>query len=312
MTETQYAYLLTLPLALHIPSLHSVIVHAGLVAYDIDKSPNAASQPLIVADRSAFDAEGAQGWRPVGGDSPAQDEEQQEQGAETDWSQYADDDSDAPDEQQQQRPSVPEAHGHGRPADMGLGRPTGAGNGNGNADGHGSTDAHGHGHSSEMDTSIFDDDDADAPSRRSSSEKATTGMGERRSRPRPKPQPREDDIRLSTELSILTALPQNVAPYTLTDMRSLYTHGKKRGKITKSSKKGQPWAEVWNGQMGRCRGQGAWSWHGEGEELQDVGKRQAEEADAGDAEAESRKLRCSPFTVIYGHAGTCATTSPCK
>lgn len=303
LTDKQYSYLLTLPLALHIPSLHSVIVHAGIVPYDINKSPNDASQPLIIADRASLESQDV-----------ALGAGESDEGVEkTDWSSYADDDSDVPDQdpspnaggfsedQGQDDPwaeldkelsgsagagetwhdDIPsdsmDAHGHGRPEF--LNRPT-AGSPSS------PVDAHGHGHTRRT----------NLPSSRSL----------RSSKHRPPP--RADDIRLSTELSILTSLPQNIAPYTLTEMRSLYTHGKKRGKITKSSKKGEHWGKVWNGQIRRCKGEGAWWEGGEGEgegELEDVRKREEgeEEGEEGDVEVEGKKLRCSPFTVIYGHAG---------
>ena len=276
LTDKQYQYLLSLPLALHIPSIHSVIVHAGLVPYDLHKSPNDPSQPLIIADKEASKGHEA---------SEFDEADTAKEGGETDWSQYADDDSDAPiSHSDGQEGDKPDAHGHGRPATP---RP---------AKGP-STDAHGHGHSSALDVSSWIDDDADAPS--------LLSRGKSRI---PRDRDDQSQSRLNTELAILTHLPQNRAPYTLTDMRSLYTHGKKRGKITKSSKKGQPWAEVWNGQMGRCEGVGRWGWGEESGEGVDVeyARDGDEEGDGGEGEVEgeSKKgLRCSPFTVIYGHAG---------
>lgn len=221
-----------------------------MVPYDLTKSPDAKTQPLIIADRSASRSSST-------GDSSETSESTK------DYPPVYDDDSDAP-----------------------------------------STDHRPH---------MYDDDDSDAPSRvsRSPLRNSLSSRG---------------DIRTEEELNILTSLPQNTSPYTLIEMRSLYTHGKKRGKITKDSKKGQPWAEVWNKQMKRCKGEGAWSWEEMQEELKPVGgghghrrqlaRRGDDDDDEGEGygtdedegygdveEAGLRYLQCSPFTVIYGHAG---------
>jgi len=103
-------------------------------------------------------------------------------------------------------------------------------------------------------------------------------------------------------------------------MRSIYTSGKRKGKVTKSSKKGTPWSEVWDGEMGRCNGEGKWF----GEELDEWAAEHGSEEDGGleieeDAEVDELKrqdgrglverdevlaaMNCSPVTVIYGHAG---------
>ena len=50
----QYKYLLDLPLALHIPSLHSFVVHAGLLPSDPTKHLSDISQPLVAAAESHF------------------------------------------------------------------------------------------------------------------------------------------------------------------------------------------------------------------------------------------------------------------
>lgn len=52
---------------------------------------------------------------------------------------------------------------------------------------------------------------------------------------------------LDPEVAILT-VPLNRKPYTLLEMRSL----KKNGKVTKSNKKGRPWAPIWNTVMSAC------------------------------------------------------------
>jgi hypothetical protein len=45
MGKKEYDYLLSLPLALHIPSMHSVVVHAGLLGRDPTKEADASDQP---------------------------------------------------------------------------------------------------------------------------------------------------------------------------------------------------------------------------------------------------------------------------
>jgi hypothetical protein len=45
MSKKDYEYLLSLPLALHIPSMHTVVVHAGLLGRDPRKKANAIDQP---------------------------------------------------------------------------------------------------------------------------------------------------------------------------------------------------------------------------------------------------------------------------
>lgn len=303
-------------------------MHAGIVPYDLLKSPDDPSQPLIIADRQAGSLDLGAGNGSTG------------ENGETDWSAYADDDSDAPSQDPssqgddqgeksdpwaelenefsgsntdteapalQEEEESTDSHGHGRP--VSLGRPTG---------GSPSPDAHGHGHSPAMDMSSFIDNDADVPVRRETFPVAhrAVDMNKHRNRSKHRSSPRTDEQRLHTELAILTSLPQNLAPYTLTEMRSLYTHGKKRGKITKSSKKGEHWGKVWGAQMGRCRGEGS---EFRAEDGEGVGERRDEdvEGDAEDGEVgaegkgKGKGLRCSPFTVIYGHAGMFPNSSAC-
>lgn len=54
MSGRQYAYLLSLPLVLHVPSAHTYIVHAGLLPYDPTRPQSHHRQPLshlpIIAD----------------------------------------------------------------------------------------------------------------------------------------------------------------------------------------------------------------------------------------------------------------------
>lgn len=103
-------------------------------------------------------------------------------------------------------------------------------------------------------------------------------------------------------------------------MRGVHEKGRKTGQVTKSGKKGTPWSEVWKEEMGRCTGEGAGFADQEedisepaatdGEEQEE--RRQgdddpndiAKQLESGGAhELKLRRLRCSPVTVIYGHAG---------
>ena len=122
-----------------------------------------------------------------------------------------------------------------------------------------------------------------------------------------------DTARMAEELSILLDVPQNADPWTLMNMRSVYTHGQKKGRVSKSAKKGSPWSELWKEEMKRCTGQGYWEDSADDEEGVGVVE-ELVDADEGDddelqeqrdrgAEEELSKLKCSPVTVIYGHAG---------
>jgi len=46
LEKHQYDYLLSLPLVLHIPSIHTFTAHAGLLASDISRSATDRRQPL--------------------------------------------------------------------------------------------------------------------------------------------------------------------------------------------------------------------------------------------------------------------------
>lgn len=115
--------------------------------------------------------------------------------------------------------------------------------------------------------------------------------------------------RSNEELSILRDVPQNTVPWNLINMRSIKTKGKKKGEPTKSSKKGTPWSKVWKKQMARCTGPGAWSaedllgeeW--EEDEAEDEEDRTVAIERDDDDDVEESSLKCSPVTVIYGHAG---------
>lgn len=102
--------------------------------------------------------------------------------------------------------------------------------------------------------------------------------------------------RLVEELAILLDVRQNTDPYTLLEMRSVYTHGKKRGKVTKNQNKGEPWSNVWNKEMKRCTKSTSL-------ELSEP------EGESEEASTESN-LKCSPVNIVYGHAGEHSDLGP--
>lgn len=92
--------------------------------------------------------------------------------------------------------------------------------------------------------------------------------------------------------------------------------------MTKSSKNGTPWSDVWKDEMQRCNGPGKWfgeaidEWTAEHSETEDEVLDEVEDAAtdelAGQGEVGRQlgrreellsELDCSPVTVIYGHAG---------
>jgi hypothetical protein len=128
--------------------------------------------------------------------------------------------------------------------------------------------------------------------------------------------------RTSEEISILLDIPQNTHPWNLINMRGLHEKGSKQGKVTKNGKKGTPWSQVWKREMGRCTGDGSARVDDVEEEGGDEGHEEEEKRELGDMgdsdpndigamleaggediQGKLKKLRCSPVTVIYGHAG---------
>jgi hypothetical protein len=117
--------------------------------------------------------------------------------------------------------------------------------------------------------------------------------------------------RSSEELSILRDVAQNTVPWNLINMRSVRTKGKKKGEPTKSSKKGKPWSKLWNKQMSRCKGPGLWEeaelkaedWEDHDEEAGEEDRAVKRDSETEDEdEVDEQGLKCSPVTVIYGHA----------
>lgn len=130
--------------------------------------------------------------------------------------------------------------------------------------------------------------------------------------------------RTSEELQILFNIPQNSVPWNLLNMRSVITKGRRKGEVTKASNEGKPWSDIWKKEMGRCKGHGSWLVDGMGEwevehaaEVEDSTIEQNEDAefdetleerDADEPEAGAEtELKCSPVTIIYGHAGKTIT-----
>lgn len=111
--------------------------------------------------------------------------------------------------------------------------------------------------------------------------------------------------RIAEELAILLGVRQNADPYTLIEMRSVHTKGKKKGKVTKNGSKGKPWSEVWNKEMKRCtRGlvddeaaEEKTSWKRAGDDHDDD-----DDYEGDDDGAPESDLKCSPVNVVYGHA----------
>lgn len=100
-------------------------------------------------------------------------------------------------------------------------------------------------------------------------------------------------------------------------MRSVRTKGKKKGQPTKSSNKGKPWSDLWKKEMARCTGPGAWAesgdvdeeWEEDGSEADEQNDQDATLQKRDDDDVEESKLKCSPVTVIYGHAGASTNTA---
>lgn len=83
---------------------------------------------------------------------------------------------------------------------------------------------------------------------------------------------------LDPEIAILT-VPLNREPFTLLEMRGL----KKNGKVTKSAKKGEPWAPIWNQVMQGCQ-------------------QTIESSESSFKKEKIKPGQCRPLNVIYGHA----------
>ena len=108
--------------------------------------------------------------------------------------------------------------------------------------------------------------------------------------------------RLQEELSLMFDIPQNTDPWTLINMRSVYTKGKKKGKITKSQQKGTPWSEIWQSEMSRCVGKGSQSDEPDDNYTSEDSDESTLRKGKGKGKGKNDDLECYPVSVIYGHA----------
>lgn len=89
-------------------------------------------------------------------------------------------------------------------------------------------------------------------------------------------------LRTAQERALLSDVPQNTDTWSVLNMRGI----KSDNSVTKSTSKGEPWAELWNSIIERCDGyEDFWS-------LDDVDMSRA------------KKLPCYPSTIVYGHAAS--------
>ncbi|RPD59965.1 Metallo-dependent phosphatase [Lentinus tigrinus ALCF2SS1-7] len=102
-----------------------------------------------------------------------------------------------------------------------------------------------------------------------------------------------EELRVLQERALIQDVPHNRDPWVVLNIRGI----RKRGKVTRRSDKGTPWAKIWNGQMKRCGGfknatAPADSYTDEDEE------------DSRDKHGDAEPLPCYPSTVVYGHAAS--------
>jgi Icc-related predicted phosphoesterase len=84
-------------------------------------------------------------------------------------------------------------------------------------------------------------------------------------------------LRAKQELAVLTEIPENKDPWTVTNIKSVTDEGI----VSPSPKKGTPWSQLWNNTMSKCSGNSG--------------------TNGGEA-YQPTSLPCYPFTVVYGHA----------
>ncbi|KIM80479.1 hypothetical protein PILCRDRAFT_822582 [Piloderma croceum F 1598] len=92
-------------------------------------------------------------------------------------------------------------------------------------------------------------------------------------------------LRVLQEQALLHDIPQNKDPWVKMNIRSV----KKNNRVTKHSKIGTPWSEIWGAAMETCVGFGLEAW---GDEYDLMGKKG------------KKSLPCRPSTVVYGHAAS--------
>jgi hypothetical protein len=111
-------------------------------------------------------------------------------------------------------------------------------------------------------------------------------------------------LRRMQESAVLSDVPQNRDPWVVLNMRSVT---KKKHRVTRDGDSGTPWSELWNAQMGRCRGYDAGSTAGARGAR---GRRARGEGDEEEVQVQKKGkqkeyvLPCHPATVVYGHAAT--------
>ncbi|KAG0692707.1 Metallo-dependent phosphatase-like protein [Suillus ampliporus] len=94
-------------------------------------------------------------------------------------------------------------------------------------------------------------------------------------------------IRKAQELALLSEVPQNQDPWAVQNMRSV----RRNGKVTRSSKKGTPFSDLWNEIMDQCSG-----FYTSNARLESVSRL------TGYHESQLAQLPCYPSTVVYGHS----------
>ncbi|KAG1762720.1 Metallo-dependent phosphatase-like protein [Suillus occidentalis] len=85
------------------------------------------------------------------------------------------------------------------------------------------------------------------------------------------------NLRDKQELAVLTQIPENKDPWTVTNIKSVTD----QGIVSPSPKRGTPWSQMWNDTMSKCSGNSG--------------------TNGGEA-YQPTSLPCYPFTVVYGHA----------
>ncbi|KIM39812.1 hypothetical protein M413DRAFT_74181 [Hebeloma cylindrosporum] len=99
-----------------------------------------------------------------------------------------------------------------------------------------------------------------------------------------------ESLRNLQEISLLTQIPQNTDPWVVLNMRSIVGR-----KISRKSKGGVPWTEIWNQHMNSCLGFN-----------QTLANDATGHADVSTTGGNMHKLHlsCYPSTTIYGHAAS--------
>ncbi|KAG1840717.1 hypothetical protein DFJ58DRAFT_666954 [Suillus subalutaceus] len=89
-------------------------------------------------------------------------------------------------------------------------------------------------------------------------------------------QPDITKLRNQQELAVLTEIPENRYPWTVTNIKSVTD----KGFVSPSRRKATPWSQLWNDTMSKCSGNSG--------------------TNAGEA-YQPTSFPCYPFTVVYEH-----------